>query len=281
MKKSSFVLSILMFIAVGSLNLYAQGKWMLTANFQMNSGKYIFDQNLNTYYLFGGISYDDINWSFSASLPVIASDDGSVGSIGNMISPTQGSMHNNSNPTYTNTSHHGMMGSGSTSSFSNLNFSLGDLYLNGNYKITNQYNSGIDFYVKGFVKIPFVDKSKGLGTGKFDYSFGLGLRKYFDPLFAYAEAGYLVIGDTEELNYNNPITYGIGIGDYLLNNKLGILLSVEGYSKLIDSYQPPIQASLGLIYSSNNTISYTVTFSKGFTNLNSNYIMGFGMGFRF
>lgn len=255
----------------------AQGKWTASTSLQMNSGNYFFDTHMQTYYLYGGLGYQTDKWGVSANIPVIASDGGSVSQFGNTFIPTQNEMHGgNEDPS--NDSHRGMMGTGF---LSDKEISIGDLYLNGRYNLMNQLNSNIDLYLKSYVKVPFADKNSGLGTGKFDYSLAMGVRKNIESFMFFAELGYLFLGDAPEINYKDPVTYNLGVGTFFTSQNFGLLLSYSGYSKVIDGYDPPAQLSLGIMLNSSHMMGYNIYVSKGLSELNPDYTISGGMHFNF
>lgn len=271
-----FTLIALCLLLVSSVSI-AQGKWTASTSLQMNSGNYFFDTHMQTYYLYGGLGYQSDDWGISANIPLIASDGGSVSQLGNTFIPTQNEMHGGGqNPS--NDSHGGMMGSGF---LSDKEISIGDLYLNGKYNLTNQHNSIFDLYLNGYIKVPFADESNGLGTGKFDYSLSMGLRKNIESFMFFAELGYLVLGDAQEINYNDPLTYNVGVGTFFTNQNFGLLLSYSGYSKVIDGYAAPAQVSLGIMLNSSHMMGYNIFVSKGLSELNPDYTLSGGMHFNF
>ncbi|MBL1215209.1 MAG: hypothetical protein HND52_17715 [Ignavibacteriae bacterium] len=272
----NLTLIVLCLLLIGG-SAIAQGKWTASTSLQMNSGNYFFDTHMQTYYLYGGLGYQTDDWGLSAIIPVIASDGGSVSQFGNTFIPTQNEMHH-SNEDPLNDSHRGMMGTGF---LSDKEISIGDLYLNGRYNLMNQLNSNIDLYFNSYVKVPFADKNSGLGTGKFDYSLAMGVRKNIESFMFFAELGYLFLGDAPEINYIDPIAYNVGVGTFFTNQIFGLLLSYSGYSKVIDGYDPPAQVSLEIMLNSSHMMGYNIYASKGLSELNPDYTISGGMHFNF
>lgn len=255
----------------------AQGKWTASTSLQMNSGNYFFDTHMKTYYLYGGLGYRTENWALSVNIPVILSNGGSVSQFGNTFIPTQNEMHSNQQDPIGDSHHNGM----GTGFWSDKEISIGDLYINGNYNLINQRSSFFDLYAGGYVKFPFADEASGLGTGKFDYSLSLGVRKNISSFMLFAEVGYLAMGNASEINYINPVTYSGGIGTFISSQKFGILISYSGYSKIIDGYSGPSQLSLGLMLNNFHMMSYNITVSKGLSELVPEYSISVGTQFNF
>ena len=89
--------------------------------------------------------------------------------------------------------------------------------------------------------------------------------------------GYLDIGDPDGITYNNPFTYGIGIGNFFNYGEYSLLLYYSGYSKILDDYDPPQQISLGANYRVSETLILSFIGSAGLGNLMPDYTTSIGV----
>ena len=265
------IVAIILFINAAS---FAQGKWFFDASLQMSGGSYFFSSHMNAYYLYGGLRYQEGDFGISFNLPLIATNGGSVSQFGGTYLPTQNEMHGSYNNSSGSDQHTGMMGGGM---FSNINFSIGDLYVNANYNLLTMSKISLVLYTNGYVKVPIADQSLGLGTGKFDYNLNVGLRNNYRSFLFYGEVGYILLGDSEEIKYLDPVIYKFGIGKYFNEYNFGLLVDYYAYTEIIDGYNPPAQVSFGLQLNTSGSMSYNFVIAKGLSELNPDYILSGGM----
>lgn len=85
---------------------------------------------------------------------------------------------------------------------------LGDIVIAANYKFYYNPEYKLLMDIEGKVNIGTASKSKGLGTGKTDYSFRLGLYKVIDSLTPYTRFGFKVYGKPQ---LNNVFYISTGV----------------------------------------------------------------------
>lgn len=99
---------------------------------------------------------------------------------------------------------------GTTTGQATTRSGLGDIWLQGNYKVRFSRDSSFTPYVK--IKLGTASRTQGLGTGKNDYEFGSSLQTRFgETVFPFARLGYRIMGSPSGLNLRNIFTYQAGV----------------------------------------------------------------------
>ncbi len=255
MKKIKAIVAAVLLLLPAS-TLFSQGNWYINGSLQMVSGKYIYDESTSSYTLYGGIRYQTTRWYASADFSVFAQSSELVSRGGDMFLPgNQGQsgngMHSGSR---------GMMTNGST-----LSGGLGDIFLRGEYTFLTERNSLPSVSLNGMIKIPVAHTSDIYGTGEFDFGLGIALRKQFGQYALFTDIGYITLGDPEDYTYNDPVTYGFGVGRFFQNGQYSVLAYIQGYSKILSGYDPPRQVSLGFNIRTSTALTFSITGSYGFS----------------
>ena len=254
---------------------------------QYFNGKYIYTTRTSTYYLSSGIQYQSARWNVGASVPVIAQNNDLVSGSGGMFLPS-GHTGQGGNGGGMGNGHQGggMMGGSrvvTTSVASQIEFGLGDVYLLGQYQLVGDgsasplWNYGPSISVSAQIKLPTARKGRNYGTGEFDYGITFNLSKRWKNYAGFLNAGYWLLGDTPEIDYQNPFTYGIGIGRFFRNGQFSALLCYQGYSTILENYDPPRQGSIGLYCRMNDQIILSTTAMAGFSDTGPDF--GLSAGF--
>jgi hypothetical protein len=87
---------------------------------------------------------------------------------------------------------------------------IGDLSLGATYALLQESDSGVSVDVGGRVKFPTSAKSKGLGTGKTDFSGSVDISRTFGAITPFVTLGYRVLGDPAGYNLRSGPTASIG-----------------------------------------------------------------------
>ena len=240
--------------------VHASGKWSVNSSIQFSSGNYLSEDNTNTYFLYGGIRYRTTKWSLFANVPHIAQNNDLVTNTGATIFPSR----HHGNDGSPGSGHHGGMGDGN--GVSNFITGLGDLYINGEYVIFAE-KKGLP-YLAGNVKlkIPTAGTTNNFGTGKFDYGFGFTVRKQMKGYLAVVDLGFWGLGDPSGINYNDIHVFGAGLGRFFNQNRYGLILYFESYSKILSDVEANRQISLGINYRINAKIIFTAIGAAGLSN---------------
>ena len=260
-------------------NMYSDNsKWTLSTSFQVTGGGYIYNEYSIFYLLYGGIRYQINNLTLYGYIPLVAQNNPGFTQSGMMIIPTDreneggGGMMNGNNM-------HGQNNPMDQSSMMNMHISLGDFYLYGAYQVLNEINHSIDLFINPNVKFPTAAGSTGIGTGKFDYGLSINARRPIESFIILAEAGFIKLGDPSGINYNDPFTYGIGLGKFISENGNSILLYFNSYTKILDNYEHPRQVSLGLNLKLNSSTALSLIGSKGLSSYSPDFSISGGFNF--
>lgn len=271
--------SLLLLLIAFSENYYAQNSLSISTSIQMIGGNYSDSVAHNrSYYLYGGIRYQAQDYSLSLSIPVVTTGGQAYTQIGGMYIPNSNNNNGLSNQMHRSGSNNSMMNGGMTS-MSSYNYGIGDTYLYGNYNLNNGNDELPKITIDGYIKFPTATSSLNIGTGKFDYSIGIGIKKAISDFLIFGQLGYLMLGKESGSNLQNPFTLSIGAGKTFDSGKHSLLISYDSYSTMIAGISSPKQISLGYSYMINPSISYMVIGSLGLSKSTSNYSLSGGINF--
>ncbi|MBU6420133.1 MAG: hypothetical protein KGQ79_10470 [Proteobacteria bacterium] len=180
----------------------------------------------------------------------------------------------------TGSSGHGSGGTGSTGTTPTGVHSasgIGDIELAAHYTV--YHGAGLTPSIVPYTKITFgtASSSKGLGTGKNNYEFGVGLNDIIDTdIFPFAHIGYRIVGNPTGDNLQNVLTYDIG-ASYAFTPR-NIVTTIFSGSQ---SEQPGFAGPADLIFAYNYNLSANGTglqvfFDKGLSNGSPNFGIGIG-----
>lgn len=158
---------------------------------------------------------------------------------------------------------------------------LGDTIVRGRYYILDGNQVVPTIALIGRVKIPTADSAKGLGTGRFDETFGMELTQRLPSNFMlFADAGYTFIGHVQGAGFRNQWYYNLGVGYYFSKSLMGSLY-YEEWRSVVQGFQNP-QILLGALnWSATNAISLTSALQVGLSDGAPNYGLTVGAYVRF
>ena len=123
---------------------------------------------------------------------------------------------------------------------------LGDVVVGAGYVLFEQNPKGLALNGSLAIKLPTADEKKGLGSGETDIGAYLTLTQHKSFFSASIFTGYVAIGDTDEINYNNIVTYGIGASKNF--SWTGVYVSMEGRTAATDQSDSPLEVHLGVFH---------------------------------
>ena len=74
-----------------------------------------------------------------------------------------------------------------------------------------------------------------------------------------------MLGDPDEFDYENPLTFGIGIGKTINKGKIYTSAYYQQYTRIIEDLDKPRQLSIGISYRINSNLFFSVSWIKGFS----------------
>lgn len=101
-------------------------------------------------------------------------------------------------------------------------------------------------WLGGEVKPALADPDQGFGTGAWDGGVNLSVARRLGSAYLFADMGYLVLGDMEEVELQDPVTYSAGVGTTLPGGTVGLVASVFGSTRILEDTDPPLQVGAGL-----------------------------------
>lgn len=136
---------------------------------------------------------------------------------------------------------------------------LGDIILKGRYYAVEENEYLPLIAVTGRMKLPTASASQGLGTGAFDYGFGVELSKMLgEKWIAFLDGGYNIIGDPDGINFQNQHWYDVGAGYYFTRDVL-----VSAYYEEYRSILRGFVNARDVFLAANYTVSAAWRFSGG------------------
>lgn len=253
---------VLLVLLFSHISVYGQNTWSIGTSVQATQGKYIFENSTNTYYLYSNLRYYLDRLNFSVSVPLIAQTNDQITNIGGMFLPA-GQMHED-----TDNPQGGMMGNsgnmmGNSKKFSSLAWGIGDIYLLSSYQMLTEQLNRPALILTAQLKVPTADVEKNYGTGEYDYGVNLTIRKSVSQFIYIFDLGFLVLGDPEGFDYQDPLTFGAGLGTTFYQGQYSILLYYQGYTKIFSELPAPGQWSLGFLYKLNSSLTVSALGAAG------------------
>jgi hypothetical protein len=234
---------------------------------QLASGDYIFTERTNSLLLFNGLSVSGGCFRVSVSVPLIYQSTPFISYGSGLLIPSGG-------PESADVGERmggGRMGRGSmmeeidladTATFEELG--LGDVSAHAEIELLGFSASRPSIRLTAGAKVPVAGVDRGFGTGEWDYGAGLSAAQPLGRMLILADFSYWILGDMPDLELKNPVSYALAVG-HPLSERLGLLVSVFGYSKIIEGTDPPAQLSLGLSYLIGANRSLTSSAAFGLT----------------
>lgn len=229
----------------------AKGNWSVFSNIQFSQSNLETGETYSGTYIYSGFRYYSEKFSFSLSIPLIyqrgqglISDSGGIP----VNTGTTGEFHSNG---------------------------VGDAFVSFDYNVINNFAHQFQVSINLESKIPTA--SSALGTGKFDFGGYINLKKYVQSWFFMANMGYLLMGDNETTQFENPFILGTGIGKFFLNHHLGTFFYFERYSSWVINTDPPRYGVFGMSYRMKSGMFLSSYLQKGFSETAPDWLISIGM----
>ena len=158
---------------------------------------------------------------------------------------------------------------------------IGDLILRGRYYLVDEVGWVPTIAVTGRIKFPTADSDRGLGTGRFDESFGVEVtKKLVGSWLGFVDFGYTLIGDPPDVNLRNQWYYDLGVG-YNVTKKLLVSMYYEEYRALIEDLSNPRDLLFALNYKATSSLRFNASFLVGLSDGAPDYMLTGGISWRF
>jgi hypothetical protein len=126
---------------------------------------------------------------------------------------------------------------------------FGDLVVRGRYYLIDERSWIPTLAVRGHLKVPTADQTRGLGTGKPDEGVALEISRTLGRGFTVmTDAGYTIMGKPVGLRFRNAWWYDAGVAQDLANGVVNLSIFFEEYRSVVPDFEDArdILLSLGL-----------------------------------
>ncbi len=172
------------------------------------------------------------------------------------------------------------LGKADTVNFSKTHF--GDPSLSANIKLWSSPSARTSISSNWGVKIPFTDENSGYGTGGWDVGGGISWSQRIQQKYLMMLSGmYWVLGDMNDLNLNNMLSYSAALGRMFKDGKWMTTASLFGSTEIIDEVDPPVSIGAGLNYRVSAQINLSTNMMIGLTESASDFSIGVGWSINF
>jgi hypothetical protein len=250
---------------------------------QYASGSYYFTQRTGSFYLNNGLTIAGDNISFSFDVPLITQNTPwlSYSSTGIGLLPTGGPRSGQVSKGKGQGAGNGKgkrnidLGSADTLNYTKTSFSDPSLMVNATVFTSERGRTIISSSVG--VKFPIANPNAGFGTGEWDIGAGLSWSQRFSEQWIVIISGmYWKLGDMEELNFNDMVSYSTGLGRSFGNAKLMAIGNFFGSTEIIDGVDPPMSVGAGLSYRPSTKLNFNTNVLMGLSESASD--LSFGLG---
>lgn len=133
-----------------------------------------------------------------------------------------------------------------TTGVSSSESGIGDIILRGGAALIPEKRAGLSVTWSLALKLPTADETRALGTGETDYGAFLSLHQRFGRVKISLMAGYILVGDTPLINYNDVSIYGVGISKAF--DRTNVYASFEGRRAMVPNEKDPREVNIGFFH---------------------------------
>lgn len=130
------------------------------------------------------------------------------------------------------------------------------------------------------VKAPTADPARNLGTGEWDYGFGIELDKSYKPYFLFGDLGYTIIGDPAGRDLRDRPNVSVGAGVRFAKGA-SISAELDWRRSLVAGLDDPTEALISLRLPLTKTLGASTFAFKGLTSGSPDYGAGAGIDHKF
>lgn len=281
----NLVLAVVIFVAFGTCPAVGQ-QVRYVGSVQYATGSYYFTERTGSLYFNNGLGISGRGAGLYINLPLITQNTPwiSYTSTGVGPLPTGGPKnklvdnHNND----TGMGH--QMGRrkidpGSTDTLNFAETHFGDPSLSAHLLIYESNYGATRINGNLGVKIPLADSNSGFGTGAWDLGGGLSWAQRIGGQYLLILSGmYWQLGDMEDLDFNNILSYSAALGRSFQNSKWMATANFFGSTEIINGIDPPMSVGAGLNYQLSTKLSLNTNMLVGLTESASDFSIGIGWG---
>lgn len=253
-----------------------------TGSAQYATGDYFFTERTGSFFLSNGLSVSGERITLSINVPYIIQNSPWISYSTHGLLPTGGL----GSGAVSGRDANGMgMGSGNgrrvdpgdVDTVSYTQASFGDPNLSVSYRIYTSPQRRTSVQGNGSVKFPLADPTTGFGTGAWDFGAGLSVAQRLGlNVIWLVNATYWQLGDMDELDFKNPVSFSSGIGRVSANSKWLISANIYGYTRVLDEADPPLSAGLNSSVSVTENVQLSANLVVGLSESSSDFSTGIG-----
>lgn len=230
-----------------------------TGSVQIATGDYIFSDRTTSFYFHNGIRFSAGPLSISTNIPMVYQSSPWVSYSGAGMIPSGGTQHSQIG----GRKHGDKMALVDTVQYDQVG--LGDPSLHLDVELLRERRTVPSLHLTADLKAPLADMNSGFGTGEWDYSAGFSLAKTVGRSFVFVDVAYWVLGDLPDLVLHDAVAYGIAFGRPLAAGKYAVLISLSGYSRILEDTDPPAQVGIAISHRLSSSVSLSGNVALGVT----------------
>lgn len=249
---------------------------------QYATGDYFFTERTGSFFLSNGLSISGGSVTLSINVPYIVQSSPwiSYSSQGLLATggPSSGSVSGRGGD--------GMgkgrrIDPGDTDTISYTQASFGDPNISGTFRIFTSETRRTSLQGNINVKFPLADPSKGFGTGAWDFGAGFSFAQRLGLNYIWlANAMYWQLGDMDELEFQNPLSFSTGLGRVFAGSKWMMSANLYGYTRILDEADPPLSTGLSSSFSITEKVQLSANVVVGLSESVSDISTGLGWSVR-
>jgi len=151
---------------------------------------------------------------------------------------------------------------------------FGDPVVRLDVRLVDDRKRGLQIAFAASVKPSIVDAANGLGTGVTDVAAGGSVFMTVGPTSVFADVLFWKYGDPEGLNFQDTLSYSVGVGRRIGTSRISALASLAGFSKGIEGAAAPLQLSVAMLALVGGRQSIAITASVGLNDESGDFSIG-------
>jgi hypothetical protein len=163
---------------------------------------------------------------------------------------------------------------GTTGDVEDRSTGFGDPLVRIDANVLNDREHALQIGLAGSVKLPVVDAAGGLGTGKADVGVGGSVFRAVGRTSLFADLLYWKYGDPEGVDFQNSLSYSVGVGRLIGNGRWSAMFALAGFSNGIDGASAPMQLNATVLALANRRQSLAVTAGVGLNDASGDFSIG-------
>ena len=160
-----------------------------------------------------------------------------------------------------------------TVSMERTNAGFGDPLVRVDVRVVDDLRRNLQVAVAGAIKPAIVDAADGFGTGVADYAVGGSAFKGMGATMVLADVLFWKYGDPEGVDFENALSYSVGIGRTLGTGRWSTMASLSGFSPVGDT-PAPLVLTVGVMTLTGRGQSLAITAGFGLTSTATDFSIG-------